>query len=158
MITRYRDTRGCLTTVGGTRAVYSFFGSGCRGSAGVPGYAASGVPVLNSRHLLTVTNARAFAPVTFFFGTSRTNWSGLRLPFDLGILGATNCNLYVSGEFQLSTLASSSGTAAVQVTLGNDVSLVGKDFQTQVIVRDRRANALGLVTTRAATGTVGDTR
>jgi hypothetical protein len=87
-------------------------------------------------------------------GFSRTNWSGLTLPFPLGGIGMTGCSLLAAPDVAFA-LANQGGTAAWSVLLPNDPGLVGVSFYNQGFVLDPGANPLGVTATGGGCGTIG---
>ena len=49
----------------------------------------------NGNWTISLTNGLQNAPYVLHIGAGTTNWQGIPLPFDLGVLGATNCFLRV---------------------------------------------------------------
>ena len=104
---------------------------------------------------MTLAKARPRARAVLFLGGSRQQWNGLPLPFDLGALGATGCNLVAAGHIQLGAQADSAGQAEVALQIPDDVKLRGVGFYSQWLVFDP-ANPIGVVVSNGARAVVGD--
>ena len=97
---------------------------------------------------------------TLALGVSNTTWSGLNLPFDLGAIGATNNNLYVSLDVQLGFTTVLSGRnyeSKFKTAIPNGPTFSGITFYAQGWYLDQNANNAGLVTTDALAMTTART-
>lgn len=128
------------------------FGVGCAGNAGIPGLApaAGQLPRIGKTFTVQLSNVPA-GPLRFpfgFVGASKTLWSSVPLPFDLGTIGMPGCTLYCGTDlvFQLANL---SGIATWTLTLPPDVALVGAQAYQQGLVLDPGVNLLGVTTSNA---------
>ena len=77
-------------------ASYNAFGTGCRGSAGVPtlGPAPGQLPWAGEPMTSQVVGVPAGGLVWALLGSSRTQWGAIPLPLSLAILGLPTCSLY----------------------------------------------------------------
>jgi V8-like Glu-specific endopeptidase len=137
-------------------AGYGTFGAGCNGTAGVPLLANAGLPLVGASFVVNLSGARASSSGLLLTGTSNTLWSGIPLPFNLGGVGAPQCNLLVAAHFLEVVATNAVGAAAVTVAIPNDASLLSGKFYQQFTVLDSGANALGYAFTRAGEGTIGN--
>jgi hypothetical protein len=125
------------------------FGQGCAGTAGSPVLLPSigHRPWLGDSFQAEVINAPAGRPAVLFSGSSRTNFAGLTLPFDLTALGMPGCTLWCSGQILLPmTPGGGPPSAAIQIPL--DPALAGGAFYQQALVVDPGANTAGLTATQ----------
>ena len=139
-------------------ASFSSFGSGCKGSAGVPLLTALQPPI----HAKTFTMMLSPVPTGpsntpfMLVGASNTNWAAIKLPLDLGLLGAPGCKLLVSADV-LVQLKGSGGTARFDLAIpGRDPWLLGKSLYLQGLVMDSKANPLGIALSNAGKATIGN--
>lgn len=137
----------------GAGASYSTFGVGCAGSRGVPVISAQGssLPRIGQSFELHVGNLPFTGPVFVFLGLSNTAYGPTPLPFPLGVVGAPNCSLLVSGD-ELRSLTNVLGTAVWQWQVPN---FPGITFYNQAFAFDPAANALGLTVSNGGQGTIG---
>jgi len=112
------------------------YGTGCMGSAGMPTLAveAPSTPVIGTTLTLRYSNVPGtFIPALGAYGFSRTSWSGIPLPVDLGVAGLPGCPLHQSAEVT-ATLAAPNGTGVVlwPIPIPNQPALLGGEvfFQT----------------------------
>ncbi len=114
------------------------FGTGCPGSAGIPGIdlASGSVPRVNSTFALKITN---LPPQPGFYyvivGVSKTTWAGLTLPYDLTNVGLWGCNAYVSVDIVIPTFHLGN-MSTYDIFIPNDASLAGQTFYTQGVTMD----------------------
>ncbi|HEX5054274.1 MAG TPA: hypothetical protein VFZ65_21020 [Planctomycetota bacterium] len=111
------------------------FGSGCRGTNGVPVIGWQGVPALgDSTFAVDVENALASFPALLLAGETRTDV----------VLGG-GCTLHPTGPaISLLTIASPAGAASVPVPVPNSTSLVGTELILQWATIDPAGPFLGL--------------
>ncbi len=86
------------------------------------------------------------------FGTSKSSYGGLTLPYDLKAIGAPGNTLYTSMDILLPFPMNAVGTmwnARLVAPIPNDSKLAGVTFYTQSYYADAKANAAGLVTSNA---------
>lgn len=138
------------------RPSWSVFGQGCLGTAGIPTLAAppGQLPVVGQSFALELSSLPPTAAAFGVLGRSRTLFGAIPLPFDLGVIGMTGCDLLVSLE--LSTpVPTVNGFGAWLVSVPNNPELAGEQLFVQGIVVDLAANPLGLTVTNAGEGTIG---
>lgn len=137
-------------------ATYGRYGAGCNGTGGVLTLqAASGsLPVLGATFQLEVSNLGIGALPFLWFGTSKTSWLGLPLPFDLSPLGATNCSLFTNSDLQFN-LMNTGGSATFSTLIPNQPVFSGAVFRNQVIAIDPGANPASIITSNGGEGCVG---
>jgi CubicO group peptidase (beta-lactamase class C family) len=124
--------------VGGT---FTAYGSGCQGSAGVPGHAGFGTPEVGQGFSLRVANVPSATLAFACVGFSRTSWFGNPLPLPVG--GAPGCDLLSSSDFVLSTLTNA-GAGAIPVNVPANQAYLGLHLYSQYAVLDASANSLGV--------------
>ncbi len=134
---------------------YTQFGSGCKGTAGVPLLIAYGVPVIGKTLQVDLFYFKAKLPAFLLTGASRTFWGRTRLPFDLGPFGAKGCFFLVSPDLMTPRTTGPYGTASVKLPIPKLPVLVKARFYQQWLVYDSKANHLGLVVSAAGAGQVG---
>ena len=137
---------------------WTAYGSGCAGSAGVPTLApATGqLPRIGLPFTVHVAGVPP-GPLRQTFGllgASRTTWSGVPLPFDLGLIGMPGCMLHVAGELA-SSLTAVSGVASWAVPLPYDVALIGAKAYQQALIVDPGTNLLGAIVSNAGEMVLG---
>ncbi|MBK8099385.1 MAG: hypothetical protein IPK26_19935 [Planctomycetes bacterium] len=125
------------------------FGTGCRGSAGVPALRQVTAPIHDSNFDVRLTNVPSNPGVAFVVtGLSRTANGALPLPIDLVALGAAGCQGYLSLELTQLVIAAS-GTANSTLTIPNLGWIIGLELQQQAFVIDPGVNALGATVSNA---------
>ncbi len=134
---------------------YTLFGSGCKGTGGVPLLINYGVPVIGKTLQVDLFYLKAKAPAFLFTGASRTFWGRMRLPFDLSPLGAKGCSILVSPDLMTSRVVGAFGGASVKLPIPKLPVLVKARFYQQWLVYDPKANRMGVVLSAAGTGQVG---
>lgn len=121
---------------------YDPYGVGCKGSGnsncngGVPNLLATGVPRIGKLMLIHMQCGRPNARYLLLFGMSDSYYRGLRLPFNLGILGAPSCNILASPDVTVSGTVTPHGLANIPLTPPSDPRLVGQRFYNQFLVFD----------------------
>jgi len=98
-------------------------------------------------------------PVVCILGISRTAWGSIPLPFDMGSLGATGCNLYNDWLVDLTTTADATGTVpayspALAWAVPATPALSGGLLQFQALAA-KPVNGLGIVSTNNVQVTLG---
>lgn len=134
----------------------SVFGAGCPGSAGpVVLQAPAGAPRIGNTHTLTASPIAANSPYSVgVIGFSRDQSSIGPLPFDLSLVGMTDCQLWIDpASIDPVSLQGTTGTWAIPIP--NQFSLVGVQFFQQVLVSDPAANAGGAIATHAMCFRIG---
>ena len=137
-------------------ASYAPFGSGCPGSAGVPGLrAASGqLPWIAGSFRIDLTRLPTNAATSLSLGSSRTAWGPIPLPFPLDPLGMTGCTLFASLDLLL-PVQNTGGAGSVTFAVPNSVTLVGGSLFSQAFVVDPPANAAGITASNAGEARIG---
>lgn len=96
-------------------------------------------------------------PTVLTFGGSDSSWSGLPLPFDLGVIGAPMC--FITNDILLTrgnaTQAGSRGQVVDMLTIPDDPTLAGASFFSQYLFLQTGANQLGLFTSDGRRNTIG---
>jgi Galactose oxidase, central domain len=141
-------------TPGSTTVAYSFYGSGCPGSAGTPYLDLNpGVlPFSGQRFSVLVKRLPFFAPTFLMVGGSDQNHLGLPLPYSLASLGMPGCNL-LTGPDEVYPCTNVFGTALwdVQIPPG----LGGQTFFNQAVIFDSGANSMGVSLSNGGRALVG---
>jgi len=119
------------------------FGSGCKGSRGVPTLVLAGAPEIGESITYRVAPLDPNTAGLLFFGVSDKLWNGLTLPLDLSVLAMPGCSLYVSPDLAVA-LAHTGGAAQVTMAIPNDRALVGRVLFNQYLAADAAANKTGL--------------
>ena len=131
------------------------YGIGCPGSAGVPVHTATGTPDIGGQVDYALSTAPKNTLATLMLGNSNTLWNSTPLPFHMNVLGATNCYLRANPLVTFNGSTGASGSMSVPLDLPLIPALVGGKLYTQYLVVDPPANALGIVTTRGITTSIG---
>ena len=128
----------------------------CQTSSGgaIPVLSNTGVPEINTSFSLSLASAKPSATGLLFIGASDTNWLSLTLPFNLGIFGASQCNLLSSGELQVGINTNAAGSYTRSFGIPNNTGLVGARFYNQFLISDT-ANPFGVVFSNGGAGKVG---
>lgn len=113
------------------------------------------LPRIGQEFTVQLHHAAESSPAVLFWGFSDASWLGLLLPFDLGLLGASGCTLYCSGDVQRPTRTDPCGFATSAVDIPADSGLLGLVFFNQWLILDWSANRFGLVASHAARGVIG---
>jgi hypothetical protein len=96
-------------------------------------------------------------PSVLTLGTSDSNWLGLTLPFDLGVIGAPLC--FVTNDILATrnntTQAGTNGAVTDSFAIPDDPTLAGATFFSQHMFLQVGANQLGLFTTDGRRNIVG---
>jgi hypothetical protein len=146
---------GWTVYVGGA---FVAFGTGCMGSIGVPRLTPSGTPEVGQSVGFDLDQARRGSLATLSLGGSTTTFAGNPLPFDLAPLGAAGCRLLCDSLTSASVPTDSTGRAAVSLPLPLSRAIIGARLHGQYLVVDPPMNQRGLMTTDAATLTIGGYR
>jgi hypothetical protein len=102
---------GRITLYRGAVARVGAYGTACRGSLAAPPQI--GIrDVAGSSTRVHLSNAPPGASALLLLGLSRTAWGSLVLPFPLGHLGFTGCQLQAAPEFIIPTTTGTSGIGA----------------------------------------------
>jgi hypothetical protein len=135
------------------QASFKSFGNGCRGSAGTPYLFAPELPMSGENFPVVIANLPPTAGILLALGASNSTWSGIPLPFDLGPIGGTGCNLYTSVQVLL-PVANFNGTGFVNIQVTELLPVLARLF-VQGLAFDASANALGMVFSNAGEATIG---
>jgi hypothetical protein len=138
--------------VASSQPQWTAFGTGCAGSAGVPTLAPGlgQLPSLGKPFTVQVGNV-PFGPLRLTYGmlgASNAAWSGVPLPFDLGLLGMPGCTLYTGAEI-VTPLTATGGVASWTMTLPYDIGLIGARAYQQALIVDPGTNLLGMIVSNA---------
>ena len=131
----------------GPTCTYVSFASGCAGSMPAARLVPRDTPRIGKRHKVTVFDLPQNLAF-MLFGWSRT------LPQPLSVYGMPGCDAHVSPDIG-TFLLGQSNKAAFEMSIPNDVRLIGLQFYNQAVVFDPGANALGAVMSAAAEGVIG---
>ncbi len=149
--------RGLFTAkIRAVQGSFKAFGTGCKGSQGVPYLALdpSSEPFLGEKLKVRIFNLPAWQFGWMILGVSSSQAGPFPLPLDLGPLGMPGCKLYVSPDltvYSFSTPAKNEWETRVPM---NPV-LLGSSLYLQYLSRDPGANPRGLVLSGAAKVTLG---
>lgn len=122
----------------------------------VPVLSNSDFPQIGNQFLVNVSQARPSAPGFLFFGLSRTNWSGIALPFAMDPIGAPTCSLLTSIDVATPLTTNSSGKRSITYDVPLSLSMVGARFYNQFLISDPTVNPLGFVTSNGGAGVIGN--
>ena len=125
----------------------STVGAGCAGSGGVPRLSVPRAgPFAGEDFVVRAESlpASPFAASMGILGFDTTQWGGLALPLDLGILGMPGCVLR-NDIVQAWVVGVGRPTLEWSVAIPSDATLYGLRFQQTVLAADPAANPLGLV-------------
>lgn len=131
----------------GPTCTYVSFAPGCAGSMPAARLVPRDTPRIGKRHKVTVFDLPQNLAF-MLFGWSRT------LPQPLSVYGMPGCDAHVSPDIG-TFLLGQSNKAAFEMSIPNDVRLIGLQFYNQAVVFDPGANALGAVMSAAAEGVIG---
>jgi hypothetical protein len=143
-----------LWTIAIREPAITALGGGCAGTNGVPALFATS-PTLGATVNLTCTSLRPNHAALFLIGFSNTNWLGVPLPVDLGLLGMPGCTGYTSADL-VNAVVQTTGVAQSTVALPTVQTALGVNLHVQVLAQDPGANAFGAVVSSALTLTVGN--
>ncbi|GEM_PF-6889085 len=136
------------------------FGTGCKGTAGVPRLEADGTsrPWLGETFKTVTKNCPAVSGFALtILGFSKDKWAMGKLPADLSPVGMTGCKLWISPDILLPTL-NNAGSAPWSIPLPKDATLKGKRFYLQTLVFDTKANPKGITASNAGEAVLGSRR
>jgi hypothetical protein len=122
-------------------------GTGCKSSAhpalaigsDAGKWPQSGVPFN-----VNLAGAAPTAPAFLMIGAGDQQWGALKLPLDLGIIGAPGCKVWNDVLISLATVTNASGAATYSLPLPTSIPLLRINATYGVL--DAGANALGLAT------------
>ncbi len=136
------------------------YGAACAGSLGGTPTLRTGsctAPYIGEPFSVEVEPIRRGAPTLLAIGASRSAWNGVALPLDLSPFGYTGCSLLTSANVLMPMLAGFH-VGSIQLTVANDVRLVGVRFYAQAVTADARANPAGAVLSQGMAATIGKRR
>ena len=140
--------------VPGPAPSYKTFGDGCAGARGKPYLSTrlGELPYAGRDFSVQLNNLPLTGPAWMFLGASKSMYGGLRLPFDLGLIGMRACTLYSSADL-LFPVTNVLGVGLWRVRIPSSFS--GKSFFNQAIIFDPKANSVGLSVSNAGEAKVG---
>ena len=140
------------------QARWTAFGLGCAGTAGVPSLMPDSgqLPWIGETLVVRIGNVPGGALRVPFglLGASKTSWSGVPLPFDLGAIGMAGCTLLVRMDLTVA-LNAVSGVATWSIAFPPEPAFVGAKLYQQALVLDPTANILGATTSNAGELSIG---
>ena len=139
-------------------ATYGVLGAGFGGCNGAPKLAATSASYPSSGKTLSLdlTGGPSLpTPGTICLGFNKTSLGALPLPIDLGVIGMTNCKLYLDPAVNQG-VALIGGVAKALYPIPNSKSLFGLAIYHQAFLIDSTANSLGLFATNAGEGWIGN--
>lgn len=113
------------------------------------------LPWIGEPFMAKLTGGPASSPALLALGSSKTAWKGIKLPFNIGPLGAPNCMVRCSQQILAPTTLTVNGARNIVITVPKNPALKGKSFHSQWLVMDPNINKLGLVTSNGVTMVVG---
>lgn len=122
----------------------------------VPQLSAASVPVAGRPYWLDLSRAPASAAVFVAIGFGDRTWAGRALPFSLGVFGAPGCDLLTSSSAADLAFADGSGRLRIERIVPFVPGLVGTRVFHQALLLDPAANQLGVTTSNAVLGVLGD--
>lgn len=134
---------------------FAAFGNSCAGSGGFLRHTATGTPDIGNTLTYRLDNAVAGQTALLGMGYSDRFWGRTPLPF---FIPGSRCGIHIDLLHTLPTSAGRGGSAAIDLPLPNDRSLVGAELLTQFVVLDRAANPAGLASSGALRTTFGGYR
>ncbi len=137
------------------RGAATSYGTSCMTNMGTePATADTALLALGSTATLSLSGPRPTpAPVLCMIGTNRTALGPLRLPYEMGPLGAPGCWLLTSGQISIPTalqpLGPRNGLATVRAPIPATPALANIPLFVQWALSDATENALGWSTSNA---------
>jgi hypothetical protein len=139
--------------------VFTPFGAGCAGSAGVPLLEApASLPFLGAPFELDLQQLQANTFGFLMLGFSDTSYWHLQLPAELSSFLMPGCWLYTDIGEALWMTAAADGRSRCVLAIPQLPNLEGVRFFAQALVHDPTANARGFVTTNAGAAVLGSWR
>jgi len=135
-------------------AMFTFTGTACKSSAGLPVLNGAALPWTDSTMILEATPVPAAAPVLASLGLSKANWGAITLPLDLTVFGASGCRLY-TGLDVVVVAPTTNGTATLAVPIPAMPALAGAKLFDQFLILDTSANSLGIAFSGLAEAQIG---
>jgi hypothetical protein len=130
---------------------------GCTGSNGAPTMAAGAgsAPKIGAGFQLAYTGLPlAAGPIVLVIGASRETLGAIPLPFALGAINMTGCNLYVSIDLTV-TGVNLGGTGLVSLAIPGNANLLGQELFLQTFVPDALATGFAARVTNAGQAVLG---
>ena len=130
------------------------YGTACSGSAGPPALAAASgsQPWIGMNFTAALSGVPAGQPASILFGTSRSSWAGVPLPFDLSGIGMPGCTIEAAPDVQLQLgVAPSNWTLPIP----NNGWLLGQQVYAQMLALDPGTNPFGAITSNGLAMTIG---
>ena len=149
--------RGLFTAkITAVKGSFQTFGTGCKGSKGVPGLALdpSTEPVIGGKFKVRILNLPPWQFGWMVIGASASQAGPVPLPLDLGPLGMPGCKLFVSPDFMVYSFSNPVKNEWEAKVPENPV-LLGSSLYLQYLSRDPGANPRGLTLSDAAKVTLG---
>jgi hypothetical protein len=112
----------------------------------------TGLPQSGQQLQLTMSGGVAISGAFLIWAFNATSWSGVPLPFNLAGIGAPDCFNYTSTDVALFLLTDAQGRASFTTVVP---PLPGFVFYNQAVLASP-GNPLGLVTTNAGRGVIGN--
>ncbi|MCB9882575.1 MAG: S8 family peptidase [Planctomycetes bacterium] len=147
VVVEVQDVAGNVSQGAGTIYLYdppNYFGVGCAGSAGLPTFDVTGPIGAGQVVSFDVGNTQASLEV-LYAGLSDSNYLGIPLPFDLGLIGSPGCSAYVS----LESVLHSGLPGSLAVAIPADPVFTGATVFLQAFLIGDPSGRL-VITTRAA--------
>ena len=119
--------------VGACAGSISSKGTGCKDAGGTPNNLAfSGCPDRGTTLTLQMNASKtATHPLHLVAGRSDKNWSGVPLPFDMGILGVPGCYNYISHTLMFGSFVPKNGQATFPLAIPQATYLIGSTIHFQ---------------------------
>ena len=137
-------------------AATGIYGIGCPGSSGlIAGLDVTSMPTLGGTYSMDITGMPPPGIGVMMIGIDNTTWNGLPLPFDLGIIGATGCNLLQSANVT-STVVATGPAANWSISIPANPVFACATLFNQVAVLDLTANSLGFSFSNARAAVMGN--
>ena len=134
-----------VQTCSANPGVFTAFGAGCKGTAGVPELHLSGSARIGIGTIgISVTNAPSTSTLLHVFGLQRYEPA-----IDLGFAGAPGCRLYQTTDLVFAGATSSTGTYLLSAKVPNDRTILCTRIYTQVFPADKNANNWGRTATNS---------
>ncbi len=149
---RYGDT---WTYTANNTADFATYGTGCRGSAGIPTlHSPTSGPWIGQTFGMRLDSLPATGATAVFIGSSRSRWGTITLPLKLDPIGMTGCTLLTGVEVVFPGVIVS-GRFDVSLPIPNSAGLAGLQFYGQGIVFDALANPAGATLSNGRAAVVG---
>lgn len=144
------------TTSAGVRTFGFALGLVEQSHAAVPRLYSTDTPQIGNNFRVRISQARPAAPEFLVLGFSNTYWNGVPLPLDVTPLGAPGCSILVAPLLVETLVSNASGSSNRELSIPNDIYLLGHRFYNQAFITDPMANTLGFVGTNGGVGLFGN--